>query len=101
MGLARKDKRLIRGAFAYYCSRVPSKSVLSVFAYTYNINNTRVYKHKRIPLLLREILGQMDLWIFRKLFLSFHLSKQHICLCYLKHSVLYMLCHCEMNRVLD
>ena len=60
MGLARKDKRLIRGVFAYYCSRVPSKSVLSVlsvFAYTYNINNTRVYKHKRIPLLLREIPG--------------------------------------------
>ena len=54
MGLARKDKRLIRGAFAYYCSRVPSKSVLSVFAYTYNINNTRVYKHKRISLLLQE-----------------------------------------------
>ena len=57
MGLARKDKRLIRGAFAYYCSRVPSKSVLSVFAYTYNINNTRVYYQHRISLLL---LGKMD-----------------------------------------
>ena len=48
-----------------------------------------------------NIPGLMVLWIFSKLFLSLHLSKQRICLCYLKHSVLYMLCHCEMNRVLD
>ena len=37
--------------------RASSKSVISVFPYTYNINNTRVYYHHRISLLLP---GKMD-----------------------------------------